>query len=163
MKNSYLYVGLLLIACSGLMSGVAAQNSLILKLNNGTGTGIPLSSLNKITFSSGNMIVGKIDAGSDTYLLSDIQKMTFGLFSGVEEITADKTLPVVYPNPASTYIRLNNVADERNLEVKIYRIDGVQVLAQTLQSASDVININQLSQGIYLLKVSNQILKFTKQ
>ncbi|MFT3752670.1 MAG: T9SS type A sorting domain-containing protein [Paludibacter sp.] len=163
MKKSHLYGGLILVACSCFFSRVVAQNSLILKLNNGAGKGILLNSLNKITFSAGNMVVAKTDAGSDAYLLSDIQKMTFGVVSAVDEITADKKALCVYPNPASTYIKLNNVADEQNLEVKIYRIDGVQVLAQTLQPASGLININQLAKGIYLLKVHNQILKFTKQ
>jgi len=163
MKNSYLFVGLLLVAGLFFVNRVAAQNSLILKFTDGTDRGIPVSNLNKITFSAGSMVVLKTDAGSDTFVLSDIQKMTFGLFSGIGEITVDKTTLCLYPNPASTYIKLNDVVDERDFNVTIFRIDGVQVLTQKLQSGSDVIHIDQLSKGIYLLKVQNQILKFTKQ
>lgn len=163
MKNSYLFVGLLLTAGLCFVNRAAAQNSLILKLNDGTDKGIPLNGLNKITFSAGSMVVAKADTGSESYLLSDIRKMTFGLFSGIEEITVDKATLCVYPNPASTYIKLNNVAAEREFNVTIFRIDGVQVLTQKLQSDYDVIHIGQLSKGIYLLKVQNQILKFTKQ
>ena len=86
MKKSFLIVGLLLVVCFITINRVSCQNNLIFALNTGTSKGILLTNLNKITFSSGSLIVQKTDSTTERFMLTDIQKMTFGIISGISDV-----------------------------------------------------------------------------
>ena len=148
---------------AGLFSGISAQNSLIVKQTNGTLKGTALSSLNKITFSAGNMLVRKTDATIDSYLLSDISKITFGLFLGINEISSNSSLLSVYPNPASSFIQVKNLPDAVGYSINIFNLNGSLLMQKYLTSSSETIDLSKLNKGIYLLIVNGSILKFIKQ
>ena len=163
MKNSYLLAGLLLVVCFISINRVTAQNNLIFALKNGASKGILVANLDKITFASGSLIVKKTDTTTESFMLTDIQKMTFGIFSGINDVVSNQTNLAVYPNPASTTIRLINSPTDGDLNIAIFRIDGVQLINQQLHTATDMIDVSKLARGLYLLKVNNGIIKFTKQ
>ena len=154
---------IVLLLFAGLFSGVSAQNSLIVKQTNGTLKGTALTSLNKITFSSGNMLVGKTDATTDNYLLSDISKITFGIYSGVSEILSESTMLSVYPNPSAAFIQLRNLPESAASCVCIYSLAGSRLIQKHLNSISEMIDISCLNKGMYLLTVNGSTLKFIKQ
>ena len=160
MKKQYLLSLFMLAFCLSI-SSLSAQNYLILKLADGTNNGTLLSNLNRITFSSGNMIVKKTDASFDSYLISSINKMTIGIYSDVPNVPENRTSLAVYPCPATDHIQLKNAPDSE-LNIRIFSMDG-KVLITTKIVGSQAININSLSRGLYLMKVDNDILKFVKQ
>lgn len=161
MKNKLLLPGLFLLLMWLLPRQTSAQNSLFIRLSNGTQNSIPLSSLNKITFSSGNMFLKLNDATTNSFTISDIYKMTFGVAAGLSDILIESDLSV-YPNPASEFIQFKNIPDGET-NISIYRLDGAVVIQKKLSSVVQPIDISGLSGGLYLIKVGSKTLKFTKQ
>ena len=154
-----------LIAFLILLSGtfcLKAQNSLIINLNDGTSSNNLLSSLNKVTFSAGNMTISKKDASSSLYAISSIRNMNFGVYSGVQDITENQSALSAYPVPACDFINLKNTP-EGQLHVKIYGLDDTVLKSCILSDGSQPIDISCLKCGLYLLRVNDTTIKFTKQ
>lgn len=162
MRIIHIHCGWLLAALILLASTASAQNSLILKFNDGTQAGLPVTSLDRMTFSNGNVELKKTDASVSTFLMTDISRMTFGLFSGIDEVVYDNAALAVYPSPARNFIMLKNAPDGP-LHVMIFRQDGAQVKDFKLTDANQQVDISNFPKGLYLLKVNNKTLKFTKQ
>jgi pectate disaccharide-lyase len=163
MKKSRIQILLFFLLMATMLNVVDAQQSLIIKFNDGINKGTLLSNLNKITFASGNMLVKYADASADSYAMSTMNRMTFGIYSAVPELASDQTELVVYPNPASSYIQLRNYTTDFKLLVKVYSLDGTLVLSNTLVSADERIDVSLLRHGMYLLKVNEKTIKFIKQ
>ncbi len=155
--------GFVFLLLAGLYSGVSAQNSLIVKQINGNLKGTALTSLSKITFAAGNMLVRKTDASIDSYLLSDVFNITFGIYSGVTEITTNSSLLTVFPNPATSCIQLKNLSEITANFICIYSLDGSRLIQKCMNSTSEPIDIRCLNKGMYLLSVNGSTLKFIKQ
>jgi len=162
MTKSYLHIVFILAVCFASTSLSTAQNSLIFRMNDGTGKGIAVSNLNKITFSAGNMVVRKTDASTENFVIANIQKMLFGIYSDVSDIKAEGTTLAVYPCPASNFIQLKN-APTGELNLTVFSMHGALLITQKLTSSSQQLDIHQLPNGLYLLKVNNALLKFVKQ
>ena len=60
----------------------------------------------------------------------------------------------LYPNPAKEYIKLGGLEQEGPVEVQVYNQLGQLVLTQALESSGEEIQLNGLSQGIYILKIA---------
>jgi hypothetical protein len=83
----------------------------------------------------------------------------------VEKIT-EKVNVSVFPNPTSEYINLvfeSQFSDYANLEVKLFTIDGNEVLNQPLTNSSTRIDLTGYSAGSYILSVNtNKEVLFSK-
>lgn len=65
----------------------------------------------------------------------------------------------VYPNPARTSFRISIINEVKNATLAIYDINGRQVYAKKLDLKGIVtINTQNLSAGIYILKINNQLI-----
>lgn len=155
-RAAFLFLGLITISL------VSAQNSMIVRLKDGSSSGTLVSSTNKITFSGGNLLLKKNDASVSSYLISDINKITFGLYSGISEIVSQQTTLSVYPCPARNSVQLKNTP-EGQVHITIYNLAGIPQLNCTLNDGTQAIDISNLPKGLYLLKANNKTLKFTKQ
>jgi len=160
MKLKQLFAGILIFAAVSSYS-LTAQNSLSMKFTDGTENASLISSVRKITFSGGNLLLNKTDATSNSYAISGIRKLIFGIYSGINEITSDQTSISLYPCPATNYLRLQN-APEGKTSIRIYSLNGVEMMNYSLASTTQPIDISKLPQGMYLLKANNKTLKFTK-
>ncbi|MEO0203165.1 MAG: T9SS type A sorting domain-containing protein [candidate division WOR-3 bacterium] len=72
---------------------------------------------------------------------------------------------VLYPNPTKDYIKVKNLKGSFVYDIEIVTISGKQVFKDKLKSNSSgeiVINVSNLSKGLYILKISNKLLKFVK-
>lgn len=75
---------------------------------------------------------------------------------------------VVYPNPAYTSLFIDFKSNDTPTEIKVLNIFGEYIQAPLISNFTDaVINISELSDGIYILKLKinnkNYFKKFTKQ
>lgn len=159
--KKHFYIIAFLILVSGI-SSLQAQNSLIISLNDGTSSNNLLSSLNKVTFSAGNMTVSKKDASTSLYAISSIRNMNFGVYSGVQDISENQSALSVYPVPACDFINLKN-APEGQLRLMIFGLDGTILKNCVLNDSSQPIDISCLKCGLYLLRVNDKTIKFAKQ
>jgi hypothetical protein len=160
MKDKRLATGLAILLTCPVFMHVNAQNSIFIKLNNGNQSNVALASLNKITFSGSNMLLNLNDASSNAFGISDINKITFGISSGINDTRNDDPLSV-YPNPTNGFIKFSNLNEEAT-EIIIYRIDGAIAVRKTI-SATESVDVSNLSSGLYLVRIGNKTLKFTKQ
>lgn len=69
---------------------------------------------------------------------------------------------VIYPNPASSVLNIDNKSGESILSVAIYAINGTLVKEIPSSNAAATIAIDDLQSGIYFVKivVSNQVLNY---
>jgi hypothetical protein len=130
----------------------------IIKTDN-TEQDVQLSLLKKITFVGTEMIFDYQSGTTENVAVSLIQKVTFGSFTALSSTFENEKNLVVYPNPSSDCIYLNNVPESLT-NVAIYSINGIQVMNLPLMDKK--IDISQLAKGIYFVKVNNQVSKFSK-
>lgn len=152
---------LLIVLFAGIVSSqLKSQNfSLNIKKADNTEKNIQLSLLKKITFSGTDMVLNYQAGSTENVAVSLIQKVTFSPFTALSSTYEDESIFSVYPNPSSEYIYLKNVP-ESITSIRIYSISGIQ--AMNLLLADKKIDVSQLAKGIYLIKVNNQVSKFTK-
>jgi hypothetical protein len=137
------------------------SNALILKKTDGTDQSIAFAKLKKITFSGTNLLLNFQSDPNESVSLLTIRKMVFGTYTSVNSITADSKDLVVYPNPSTDFICIKNRTVDKS-KVVIYSISGAQVLCVNSYSGDDKIDIRSLRRGMYILKLDNQVFKFTK-
>jgi len=122
---------------------------------------IELSALNKITFSNTDLILNYLAGTNENVATSSIQSLVFSTTTGFNKILEDKKTLLIYPNPSNDFISLKNVP-ETEVNITIYTVSGNQIMSFHNYSANELINISHLNKGIYIIKVNNQALKFTK-
>ena len=89
------------------------------------------------------------------------ENMTFVAFfkgTGVGENESSRL--VLYPNPASNYIRIEGI--EANAEVRIYNAMGALVKVVNT-NADEEIGISDLSAGLYFVRCGNITMRFLKE
>lgn len=141
-----------------------AQSGLIIKLSGGNNSSYSISEISKLTFSGSSLVVNHVSGTETPYALSDISSILFNAESSSIESEAVKDTEQfsVYPNPATDVIYVNaNINSSEN--VKIYNTAGSLALSTYISSANDPIQIETLPQGVYILKINNQALKFLKK
>ena len=74
--------------------------------------------------------------------------------ANVAESTSDKTIDV-YPNPASTFIIVYNYQNAVGRDIELYDLSGRVVRKKRVSNLTTRIETNGLSNGVYLLKVSD--------
>jgi len=103
------------------------------------------------------IIIIKVDADGNS-TLTDINNELSNLAKNV----------ICYPNPANNIITFRKGEQFKNSNLKIYDINGKQILTQKLENSETQINIETLESGIYIYKCfDNETIietgKFVKQ
>ena len=97
-----------------------------------------------------------IISGNDT--LKEYQSIKFGRFiTDVDEKKAAPSQIAVYPNPVEKIIYLTGV--DENSQIEIFDMNGVVVKKQI----GTEIDVEDLAQGLYVLKVDSTQVKFIKK
>ena len=89
----------------------------------------------------------------------------------VEELTIDNGQLTVYPNPTSGQLKITNyetgfgVSQLREGSViEIYNVVGQKLLSiESLKSTETTIDVQHLANGMYFLKIGNQVVRFVKE
>lgn len=94
-----------------------------------------------------------------------IHKFTDNSLSTQENIEENKINDIkIYPNPATTLINISSQNNEALQKVAIFNLLGKQVLQRSFNNELKVeINSNDLSKGIYLVKVHSEGKLFVKK
>ena len=72
---------------------------------------------------------------------------------GVKSVTTTTTTSTLYPNPATSFITLGNV--EAGAVVNVYNTLGAVVLTEQVSATNHTINIANLANGNYIVRVGN--------
>lgn len=123
---------------------------------------VELSSIHKITFSEEDLILNYVSEDTENIEMLSIRKITFNTDNtDITNTSGIENKIWVSPNPFRNHIKINNLPEGRS-EIRIFSISGKLILQTELYDSS-TIDINHLTEGIYVLKVNNQTLKIVKQ
>lgn len=160
MSEKYLF-GSLIALCLLLSGPIHAGSSLnILKLS-GSEKAITASSLRTITFSGNNLNLNYQDGNTEAIALADIQKLFFSSLSNSLEMT-HSNLMVVFPNPVAQTLYLKNIPEGATLAT-IWHISGRKMLQISLSTETNSLDVSVLPSGLYLLKIQDQTIRFSKK
>lgn len=140
MKKNFIVMAIAL-----LMAGTNAMaddySYLTVKKNDtaGTETSTALSTLKKITFSSGNMVL-TTTSGTVSYTLTELDKMYF----------------------ASTATGISNITDIDNCgALNVYSTNGVKMAEYAPGTSVANINLSNMPKGVYIVKCDGKTIKVT--
>lgn len=147
-----------LFACSLL---VHAQSKVlrITKTDNSV-SNFEVSLLNKVLFNDSTMIIKMNDGSVSNIPVNTIRSFVVRTFTGINEIQERPLL--VYPNPAVSDIHLLNL-DSQTHVASVYAVTGQLMLEKPVSAADNTLDVSVLKQGVYVLRLNGQTIKFTKK
>ncbi len=152
--------------------GIASHSqTLYIEKTDGTRVDYSLSSIGKISFSSGNIMITKMDKSSEVFELSNLSSLKFSDTStGIKEPLAfqDKMLNV-YPNPTNRELNIDlPVTVHQKGTISIIGIGGnILMKRQITEERLVILDISHLPKGIYFCRYNSpgevKAVKFIKQ
>ena len=167
MKNKLFNFTLAVFCCC--LSELKAQTMYVRPLT-GTQATYAITNIQKLSFSSGNLLVIPISGSAVTHSLSGNRYINFtNLSLATETQQQEVNTYYVYPNPVKDVLNVF-IAEKGQLidSISIFTLEGQLVLQQKLlYSIQPQISVDSLPQGIYLCKlisgIKTQTIKFIKQ
>ena len=149
---------LIILFLSGLFLNMQAVNITVIRM---TGETSKLQQVRTIQFLPGRSITCKLTNGESTEL-TGIRKISFenNDFTAVEDVVSPSSVRV-YPNPAADMLIIDG-ADAKQ-EIAIYSINGTKVLSAQSQEGTNTIQVAQLPNGVYLLRLADETFKLIKE
>lgn len=149
---------ILLIGTTLSINAQTTKTKVIVTKTNGNEVSYTLDQSDNLTFSGGQNLVINISGSSQSIALSNIRKVVFErVLDCVEEVASEIN---IMPNPANNSFRVSNLSKDE--EMAIYSMTGQKVLAGTV-SNDQVIDITDLSNGLYIVKIGSQNIKLMKR
>lgn len=127
--------------------------SLFVKEKSGAISAYSLGNIEKISFSSGNLIINQIDNDNVVYSLSSLQHLTFSDTTSVaveKEIITDNGL-IVYPNPVKDILYIDFSGTVRmSGTISILSLEGKVLTTQIIEGDGVIsVDISHLTHGVY--------------
>lgn len=149
---------LLLVAFLFSASYLMAENSILLNYKDGSIKTYALVQVSKLTFNSGNVVVNLKDGTNASSPIANLNKITIGDASGVNETLSDKSgVSILIGNDEISFAGISG-----SQQVNIYSLSGSLVASNTITESGNI-PIENLSRGVYFLKIDSNITKFFKK
>ena len=113
---------------------------------------LSLGSVDSLQFSLSSTDNGMFGMNTPAYFVMDNFTTTDGLTS-TKEVVSAKELMRVYPNPSSEFLRIRSSLVDANSFVSIYSLDGSLLQQTRYNIEEEVINIQNLPKGSYLIRL----------
>ena len=140
---------------------VSAQDKVVVNKNSGDMQSYEMSDIRKITFGDNSIVVVAQD-GSATATISydEIKKITFELADGIEQVVSTEQGKLTLLKEGNT-IRIKGFNSKEG-RLAIYSANGTMVESSTFSGDNLSVGIDNLPDGLYILNVNGQSIKFTK-
>lgn len=143
----------LLIALSCISAKAADGKSLFVSFNDGSKIEFALSTLPEVTFGNDKMTV-KSTATTASYELWKVSTFTYGTTTGIKQVENNKF--------AFEGDRI--IVDGTNNKVSAFALDGKNIkLSPITAGDKTIINLSELTHGIYIIKINNKSIKVARQ
>lgn len=143
----------LLIALSCISAKAAAGKSLFVSFNDGSKIEFALSTLPEVTFGNDKMTV-KSTATTASYELWKVSTFTYGTTTGIKQVENNKF--------AFEGDRI--IVDGTNNKVSAFALDGKAIkLSPITAGDKTIINLSELTHGVYIIKINNKSIKVARQ
>ena len=149
---------LIILFLSGLFLNMQAVNITVIRL---TGEAKELQQVSAIQFLPCQTLKCKLSNGESTEL-TGVRKISFenNNFTAVEDVASPSSIRV-YPNPTADMLIIDG-ADAKQ-EIEIYSINGTKVLSAQSQEGTNTIQVAELPNGVYLLRLADETFKLIKE
>ena len=127
--------------------------------DNGTVKEFALDEVNRLTFQEETFtMIFNTDAADEQFRYEDVLNMHFGTKSttAVQNVAEDAALNISYDG---SFLRIEGIAEPSVL--RVYDISGRPVMSQRVNGQAEI-STEQLSAGVYILKINNRTFKFSK-
>jgi hypothetical protein len=133
----------------------------------GSSSSFSMSSIQKISFFGGNLIITKKDASTSSFPLSSTGYLNFTDVATALPMDL-KSVINTYPNPAQELLHIEiQLFDNQSAKLEIINLVGKVVVCTKLCNPSNTVSIADLPKGMYLCRVQNgnetSTAKFIKQ
>lgn len=143
----------LLIALSCISAKAADGKSLFVSFNDGSKIEFALCTLPEVTFGNDKMTV-KSTATTASYELWKVSTFTYGTTTGIKQVENNKF--------AFEGDRI--IVDGTNNKVSAFALDGKAIkLSPITAGDKTIINLSELTHGIYIIKINNKSIKVARQ
>ena len=162
MKKQILFVGALL--CGSLLLHATDVQSLVVEAKGGTESAYALSGVQRITFSGSNLLVTKKDGTQSSFTTANVQKLLFGLrtVTAIPEATSASSNLAVYPNPTADVLFIKGAV--ATSQARVYNLTGIAQSVPSTHLADGLqLNVSALPQGVYLIQLDGETIKFQKR
>jgi len=150
---------LFLLFVSLLSSNLLAQ-SIVINKTNSDSQEKDLSSLQKIRFCDGAIVLRFSDNSVEAMPVSEISKILFtNISNSISKLEMNPAVKV-FPNPTSDILKINGLEEET--EYSIYNLNGTRLLTGKINSG-ELINVSSFQKGIYILTIKSLTFKVCKQ
>ena len=142
---------------------VYSQDKVYVDLKSGHTYETEIVSVQKFTVLNQNLLIGFNSTGNaQNFDLPEIRRIRFSasVVNNIEEAEIISGV-ILYPSQTRDYVYFKNIEGE-NLLVEIYSLTGLKVLSETIYDLSLGIDVKSLPQGLYILKIGDNVLKFKK-
>ncbi len=144
----------LLVALSCLTAKATDGKSLFVSFNDGSKIEFALSTLPEVTFGNDQMTV-KTTATTASYELWKVSTFTYGTTTGIKQVETNNKF-------ALEGDRI--IVDGTKNQVSAFALDGKKVsLSPIVTGDKTIINLDGLSQGVYIIKINNKSIKIARQ
>jgi len=143
----------LLVALSCISAKAADGKSLFVSFNDGSKIEFALSTLPEVTFGNDKMTV-KSTATTASYELWKVSTFTYGTTTGIKQVENNKF--------AFEGDRI--IVDGTNNKVSAFALDGKAIkLSPITAGDKTIINLSELTHGVYIIKINNKSIKVARQ
>lgn len=143
----------LLVALSCISAKAADGKSLFVSFNDGSRIEFALSTLPEVTFGNDKMTVTST-ATTASYELWKVSTFTYGTTTGIKQVENNKF--------AFEGDRI--IVDGTNNKVSAFALDGKAIkLSPITAGDKTIINLSELTHGIYIIKINNKSIKVARQ
>lgn len=120
-----------------------------------------LQDVKKFYFEGENVVFKLGDGTTETRAMSDVKKMTLAYnepeLQDIEELSANEG---IYPNPVSDMLYFNfNLGSE--VTMQIFSATG-QLVKEANLSSDGAVDVSDLGEGLYIVKIDGKTYKFSK-
>lgn len=144
----------LLIALSCISAKATDDKSLFVSFNDGSKIEFALSTLPKVTFGNDKMTV-KSTATTASYELWKVSTFTYGTTTGIKQVET---------NNKFAFEGDRIIVDGTNNKISTFALDGKAIkLSPTTAEGKTIINLNALTNGVYIIKINNKSIKVARQ
>ena len=156
MKHKRLKLCSVLLLVFGL-SGLQAQ-TMYVKETGGSIDSYALSSIKRLTFSSGNMKIIPMGGSTPTYVLANLRYVSFKNPAGIFETDQKLSGLISFPNPVNDVLNIDLAgAKDLNGTISILSLDGKLLYTRQITEAGIVsLDVSLLPNGVYICNYSNK-------
>lgn len=144
----------LLIALNCISAKAADGKSLFVSFNDGSRIEFALSTLPEVTFGNDKMTMTST-ATTASYELWKVSTFTYGTTTGIKQVET---------NNKFAFEGDRIIVDGTNNKVSAFALDGKAIKHSPITAGDKtIINLSELTHGIYIIKINNKSLKVARQ